>query len=576
MIIGSEGAGATAAIEANKRDLKITIVTKGQIAKSGATLTGGADISVDSKSLHDLEFKGTDTRDSKLVFFEDMVKAGKYLNNQKLVEIHVKEAPDRLKEVIDWGAEMWPTAFHASGHTYPRGAFIWGYRLANVLRDQAMERGIEIMEFIMITNLLTQNSKACGAIGINLLTGDFVVFKAKAIVLATGGMMEIYPYSTAPVELTGDGQAMAYHAGAELVDMEFPMFIPAVFAWPSSVQGILFPMVFSTAGKGYLQGWLLNKHGERFMKRWDPENMELTTRDIASIAIMTEILEGRGGPHGGVFVSLKHLPDNLIEYSKKWGIYKDWTFGTMDYKKFIPDLRKDALEATVACHFTNGGIKINESCETNIQGLFATGEVTGGVHGGCRLSGNAFTEFLVWGPRAGRAAAEYAEKTAEKKLNANEVEKLRKKVFLPLERDEGVRPAELKHRIQKLAWDNVGVIRSGAGLEEAIEEIERLKTEALPQLFTKNKSGISNREWVQALEVRNMLLGLEMHARSALMRKESRGAHYRTDFRMTDNKNWLANIVIRQVGEEMCLTTKPIIVTKLNPPINVTPYGRPR
>lgn len=576
LIIGSEGSGSMAAIEASKRNIRVVVVTKGRIRRSGATLTGGADISVDSKSLHDMGFKGTDLRDSQDIFFEDMVKSGKYMNNQKLVEVHVREAPARLKDLIDWGAKIWPMIFGASGHRFPRGAFIWGYEVSEVLKNEILKHNIEVMEYIMATDLLTHNNRVTGAVGLNIQTGDFIIFKAKAIVLATGGMMEIYPYSTAPVELTGDGQAMAYRAGAELVDMEFPMFLPAVFAWPPSMQGILFPYTFTTAGEGYIIGWLLNKHGQRFMKKWDPERMELTTRDIASIAIMSEVLEGRGSPHGGVYASVKHLPDNLIEYYKEWGLYKNFKWGTLDYKEFIPDLHKDAMEVIVAAHFTNGGIRINEYCETNIPGLFACGEVTGGLHGANRLSGNAFSEFLVWGTRAGAAAAEYALNSKVVTVDVNQVEKLRKRVYLPLERKEGLSPITLKKEIKKLAWNKVGVVRNRDLLEDAINEIERIKKQVIPQICLTNKEMIFNREWVDALEAESMINGLEMHARAALMRKESRGAHYRTDYPSTDNKNWFMNIIVKLVDTEMQLTTRPVIVPRMKPPDEIMPYWIPR
>lgn len=565
-----------AAIEASKRKLRITMVTKGRIRRSGATLTGGADISVDSRSLHEMGFEGCDPSDSPDIFFEDMVKSGKFLNNQRLVEIHVREAPARLKDLKNWGAKLWPSLAAGSGHKYPRGAVIWGYEVSDVLKKEVMKkRNIELMEYIMITDLLTDKDQGVGAVGINIRTGEFLIFKAKSVIIATGGMMEIYPYSTAPVELTGDGQAMAYRAGVELVDMEFPMFLPSVFAWPPSIQGILFPFAFTTAGAGYLLGWLLNKHGDRFMRKWDPERMELTTRDVASIAIMTEIFEGRGSPHGGVYASLKHLPDNIIEYYKEWGLYRDFKWGTLDYKEFIPDIRREAIEVVVACHFMNGGIKINENCETNVPGILAAGEVTGGVHGTNRLTGNAFTEFLVWGTRAGAAAAESALKREAVNINFDQVEKLRKKIFSPFKNNGKSSSIKLKKDIKEIAWKNVGVLREGTKLEAALTEIERIKTKILPQIHVSGDE-VFNREWIDALEAENMVVALEMCARAALIRTESRGAHYRTDYRLTDNKNWFKNIIVSQVGGKMELTIKPVVVTRMKPPMKIMSYWVPR
>jgi len=570
LIIGSGGAGCCAAIEASNYDVSVTIVTKGLFGKSGATLCGDADIEIDSKSLHELGLSGTDPNDNQDIFFEDIVKAGKYLNNQKLVEIFVKEAPERFKEHLDMGIKP-RYVFRTSGHSYPRGVVVPGTEYQKILSKEVKACGAEIIEETLITNILTKNGHVTGAVGLDIRTGDIIVFKAKSIILATGGLMRIYPITTAPEELTGDGFIMAYQAGAELVDMEFPMFLPGVFIWPPALRGIDFPFLVSTQRE--LRGWVLNKYGERFMEHWDPINKECTTRDVASVAMAIEILEGRGSPHGGVFVSLKHLPDNLIDYAAEWEIwYKDFKYGNFDLKKFLPDIKRHAMEAAPGSHFTNGGIKINEKCETNVRGLYAAGEVTGGVHGANRLSGNAFTEFIVFGHRAGRFAAEYAKNASFIDIDSNQLESARRNIILPLEREEGISPIKLKQRIQKLAWEKLGPVRTGNGLVEAIKEIKEMQNQA-QRLCTTCKDTVYNREWVEALQVKNMLLLLEIIARAAIMRTESRGAHYRRDFPNMDNVNWLKNIVIKQVAGEMHLETRPIVITKLIPPKGMFPYG---
>lgn len=570
LIVGSGGAGCCAAIEAGKHDVRVTQVTKGLFGKSGATLTGDADFDVDSKSLHDLfGFPGTDKNDNPDAFFEDMVKGGKYLNDQRLVEVHVKEAPERFKDFMDWGIKP-QYVFRSSGHRYPRGVVIPGVDYQRILDREVKAAGVEVIEETMITDLLTNKGQVAGAVGLNIRTGDFTVFKAKSVVLATGGLMRIYPITTAPEELTGDGYGMAYRAGAELINMEFPMFLPGCFVWPPALRGIDFPFLVSTERE--LRGWLLNKYGERFMERWDPVNMECTTRDIASVAMTIEVLEGRGSPHGGVYVSLKHLPDNLIEYAGEWAPwYKGFKYGNFDLKKLLPDLKKYAMEAVPASHFTNGGIKINEKCETNIKGLYAAGEVTGGVHGANRLSGNAFTEFAVFGVRAGRYAAEQAKGSSLVSVNEKQVKSLEKESLKPLE-NEGVKPIELRERIQKLSWEKLGPVRTNEGLRGAIKEIGNLKRQ-VEHIGTVCKDRRYNKEWVEAIQVKNMTLMLEMINRAALMRTESRGAHYQRDFPNTDNVNWLKNIIIKQVGGEMHLTSKPIIITKLSPPKEIFPYG---
>jgi len=561
-------------MEAIKPGVKVTVVTKGShIGRSGATVTGDADLDVDSRSLHErFGLPTADTRDSKDVFFSDILKGGKYLNNQKLVEIHVDEAPDRLQDLLDWGVKI-DGLIHASGHSYPRGVVIPGTKLMPVLRRVVSATDVELVCYTMITELLTNNGLVVGAVGINASTGEFVVFKAKAVVLCTGGAMRMYPYTTAPEELTGDGTSMAYRAGAELVDMEFPMFLPGAFPWPPAVKGVDIPFQLSTAG--YVCGWMLNRAGERFMQRWDPVHFERTTRDIASVAMMTEILAGRGSPHGGVYVSLKHLPDNLIDHLEDWMPPEFYLFyGGFKMKDYLPDLKKYAIESVPASHFFNGGVRINERCETNLPGLFASGEVTGGVHGANRLSGNAFTEMVLWGHRSGGFAAQYAKDMGESSIDTAQLEEYRQKTFAPLERTGGISQAELRQNLQQVAWEKAGVLRDGNSLEKALVEFVRMRDEDLSRVTVRAKERVFNREWLQVLELENMLLTMEMVCRTSILRTESRGALYRRDYPETDNINWLNNQIVSKKGDGVDIRSEPIVVTKAEPPKKILPYGR--
>lgn len=601
LIIGSEGAGSMAAISAydyaveHGSKLKITIVTKGRIGKTGATLTGGADISCDSRSLNELGFLNTNPEDSKEIFFKDVVKGGKYLNNQKLVKIFVEDAPERIKDLLAWGGGwegiergtqyLKKRAVYASGHSYARGAYQRGPRTMHVLKEQVKKRNVELIEYIMITDLLTTDNKISGAVGINLLTGEYFTFKTKAVVMATGGFLELYPYSTGPVELTGDGQAMAFRAGAELQEMEFPMFIPGAFIYPPSIVGDLAPFLLAAGGE--VHGWILNRKGERFMKRWDPEHMELTTRDIISIASMMEVMNGWGSPHGGVFYSLTHLPEDLVSYIRDQELnlknpkrQELTTRGephancphSTNYDDYFKELHRYSIEALAACHYSNGGIKVNERTETNIPGFFAGGECIGGMMGANRLSGNAFMEFFIWGYRAGRFAAEYALNSGEVNVNDQQVEKLREKIFAPLERNNGIKPIKFRRQLQKLAWEKVGIVRSGEGLNFAIREIKQMWND-IPCQFVSSKSKTYNREWFEALENENMLLCLELAARAALIRKESRGAHYRTDFPKTDYINWTKNIIVKLEDSKAKFMIVPAVITTFPPPQKITKYG---
>ena len=311
LIIGSEGAGARAAIAAHDAGAKVLIVTKGRIGGSGATLTALADMDVDSRSARDLLGFPGDLNDSPEIFFEDILIEGKYINNQKLVDVHVAEAPARIKELMDWGLKV-RDLVRNPGHRYPRGIHASGADMMRVLKKQVNQRKVEVLEDMMVVDLLTAEGGVAGALGLDLQSGEFIPLSAKATIIATGGGMMAYPIQTAPEELTGDGQAIAYRAGAELVDMEMVQFHPCNLLAPPAWRGIGFPFTIGPAGG--MDVWLLNKYGQRFMSKWDPERMEKATRDNLSIGIMTEVLEGHGTPSGDVFMSLKHLPTNLIDY----------------------------------------------------------------------------------------------------------------------------------------------------------------------------------------------------------------------------------------------------------------------
>jgi succinate dehydrogenase/fumarate reductase flavoprotein subunit len=569
LIIGSEGAGARAAIEVKNKGLNVVVVTKGYVGRSGATLTADADIDLDSKSCVELFGLPGDLQDSPEKFFEDIIIEGEYLNNQRLVEIHVKEAPKRIKELVSWGAKI-DKLTHAPGHKYPRGIWIPGTEFARVLKKEIKKRNISFFEHIMITDLIVENGKYSGAIGINMINGEFYLFQSKAVIICAGGAMRLYLHTTAPEELTGDALAMAFRSGVELIDMEFPMFLPYTLIQPPALDGVDFSYLLSA----YIEVHALNREGKRYMRDWDPSRLEKSTRDINSIAAGVEILKRRGSPNGGTYLSLKHLPDNLLSYSSMWfpeSISK-WKYGGFNMKEFLPDLNKNALETAPASHFWNGGIKIDEKCQTNILGIYAAGEGTGGINGANRISGNALTMTQVWGPRAGKYAAEYAEKNNYNKISIEIVMSLKNKYNGYIERKDGVNPIEIRKRIRKLAWENVGIVRDGKILKEAIKEISILKCNITKQ-STKYKGRIYNKEWIEALQNENMLQVLEIVAKSSLIRNESRGALYRVDYQETNNVDWIKNINVKKCGEEMEVRLEPSIITSMKPTKEVHKYG---
>ncbi|MEL7565941.1 MAG: FAD-binding protein [Dehalobacterium sp.] len=572
VIIGSEGAGARAALEVKKAGLEPLIVTKGMIGRCGSTVTAGADVDVDSKSIKEALGLNGDIRDSKETFFEDIIIEGKYINNQKLVEAHVEEAPDRVKEMMDWGMKV-TNVLHGPGHRYPRGVYTSGQEMMRVLAREVKRANIKIYEHFMATDLVKKDGKVVGIVGLDLSTGEFVTISAKAVIIATGGGMMMYPVQTAPEDITGDGQAMAWRAGASLVDMEMIQFLACTFITPLAWKGLTFPFTIGP-GVGGMEIWLMNKFGARFMSKWDPERMEHSTRDKLAIGIMNEVIDGLGSPAGGVYYSLKHLPDEIVD---RYPIERndpylkpDWSFKGFQFKELIESMKKGkSIEVGPACHFFMGGIKINKQCETTLPGLYGAGEVCGGTHGGNRLSGNACTQILVQGKRAGENAAAYAKTCCHEEMSPAEVERLKQRVVGPIQRDcIGASAFELKKQIQNVAWQKVGVVRTGENLISALDDIAEIKKQ-IPGIGCRAKNRIYNKEWIDALQVESLITLLEMTTKSALLRKESRGAHFRRDAIKIDNENWLKNIIIDNKHGEVVTSCVPLMITSFIPPKEV-------
>jgi succinate dehydrogenase/fumarate reductase flavoprotein subunit len=567
LVIGSEGAGARAAIAAADAGVAVTIVTKGRQARSGATLTGAADLDVDSATLHRLIGRG-DPDDSPDAFFRDIVIEGKYLNDQPLVEAHVGDVPRRAEELLGWGLRIYDLRQNP-GHSYPRNMYTSGHDLAMLLRRETRKRAITVVEDTLVTDLLVADGRVVGAMALDLRSGESDVLRAKAVVLATGGGHNLFSSTTGPEDLTGDGQAMALRAGAALVNMEMTQFIPTTIINPPMARGNLFP--FLLGPNDGLHYWLLNKKGERFMARWDPERMERSTRDLLSIGIMTEVQEGRGGPEGGVYYSLAHLPKNLIEDFARWGakpfIKADWSAHGHNFREVVDRLKAgDAIEVSAAAHFFMGGVQINERTEAGLPGLFAAGEVTGGIHGANRLSGNAFTQIVTQGARAGEEAAAFARREGDAPPpSPSALAIAEERVESPLRRNGGVVAFELRHELQEVADTRVGVLRTGAGLEEAVTRIEALRRDALPRVSSRVRNRRFNPELVECLQVENMLTTLLAIARTALLREESRGAHFRRDFPQMDNARWLCNTIATLHGDTLELATAPVRITNLRP-----------
>jgi len=563
LVVGGAGAGLRAAIGAGEKGVRTLLISKGYVARSGASLLAGADLTLDGKSLHELGFPG-EPKDTKDKFFNDIVTQGFYLNNQRLVEIYVEDAPKRVKELLDLGIKV--------SLSEERAIFTSGPSILNALLRKAKEIGVEIMDEVMLIDLLTKNRRILGALGLNIKTGDLIVFRSKAVVLATGGWHKAYSPNAGSRELAGDGHAAAYRAGAELANMEFVTFCCNVLYWPPKWRGIIFPYLLHLL----VGGKLVNNKGEGFLSKYDPTVVKFGTsmewnKSFVSIATALEVLEGRGSPHGGVYYEVGDISWEEFE-SRVTKYYPNWKYKGIDFSELGKMLKeKRPVEVGPAAEYFEGGIVVNEKFETSVSGLFAAGECTVSLFGANRVAA-ATTEMLVEGAVAGQSAAEFARKAEMPEIDEKQVERLKEKVFSPLKREEGIKPANLKQKIQRMAHVKLGPVRNREGIEEFIQFIEMVKKKELPRLYTTSKSRRYNREWIESLELDNILQVLEISAKSALMRTESRGVHYRLDHPYTDNNNWLKEIIVKRVGDEMSVTTRPVTVTKLSPPSGVIPY----
>jgi succinate dehydrogenase/fumarate reductase flavoprotein subunit len=532
VVVGSGAAGLIAAEEAAKHGLSVALVTKGQVGRSGATATITGDISVDGKTIREyLGLRGNDS-DSDRDFYEDTMKGGAYLNQSALVESMIGHVGEELKPLLDAGLKVAGIG-HAPGHRFPRGVLISGMQLLQILTKRAVAAGVRFRDEFYVTDVLRNADAVSGIAGIDLRTGEVHSLTAKTVILATGGSAMIHPFRTAPEELVGDGYRIALRAGAELIDMEMIQFLPCCLVNPPLWRGIQFPWIIGPQSS--TRAWLLNRYGERFMARYDPERMELSTRDKISIACVREVQEGRGGPGGGVLMSWAHLPHDILDFLPKWYgkplLRETWHWEGFDFRPLIERIKQGyAVEVAPASHFNMGGVRIDANCETAVPGLFACGEIAGGVHGANRLSGNACSQFLVQGRIAGRHAARFANATAMPEINAADWKEKLAEVEAPLIASDGVQPHTLADKIQDIANRTLNVVRNGKDIAQGLNEIRALRSDELPKVFSASKDRAYNRNWIDAQEVQSAALTVEAIAMSAVIREESRGAHYRNDF----------------------------------------------
>ena len=529
LIIGSGGAGSRAAIEVDDAGLKATIVSKGLSFRSGCTgmAEGG----------YNAVFKTVDKDDSIEAHIKDTMKGGSYLNDKELVEILVKESPKRLIDLENYGAlfdrqesgEIDQRPF--GGQTYRRTCYQGdrtGAELLNALKEEIIKRGIDCIEEVMVTSLVTDKNQVIGATGLDLKDSSLIYFKAKSVILASGGAGQLYPVTSNTFQKNGDGFAIAYRAGANLVDMEQIQFHPTGMVAPESKKGVLVTEAVRAEG-----GKLINSEGERFMSKYAPEKMELATRDVVARSIYQEIIEGRGTENGGVYLDISHLDDDYIDEKLETMVLQFDNVGV--------DIKHEPIEVAPTAHHFMGGVKINSDASTSLENLYGAGEVCGGVHGANRLGGNALADTQVFGKIAGLSASQAA-KGSELKTNDEQVKAEASRIESLIKKG-SIKPQEFKNNIKKLMWEKVAIVRDEKTLNEALKELLDMQKD-LEDLDVSDKTQY-NTDLVTALEVINMVDICILSVKSAILRRESRGAHYRSDFPET-NDEWKKSIVMNK------------------------------
>ena len=551
IIIGAGGAGLRAAIEAAAQGVSVGLICKSLLGKAHTVMAEGGVAAA---------LGNVDERDNWRVHFADTMRGGQYLNNWRMAELHAQEAPDRVRELEGWGALMDRTPDgkilqrNFGGHAYPRLAHVGdrtGLEMIRTLQDHGIHQGLDVHMEVTVTRLLMDGERCVGAFAYDREKGRFKVFKAKAVVLATGGIGRAFLVTSNSWEYTGDGHSLAYHVGAELIDMEFVQFHPTGMVWPPSVRGIL--VTEGVRGEG---GILTNSEGKRFMfddipplyvdqTADTPEEgwryvmgdrdarrpPELLTRDHVARKIVKEVKEGRGSPHGGVFLDISWIKEHIK--GSEAHIKKKLPSMYHQFKELAGiDITKEPMEVGPTTHYVMGGIRVDADTQmtTTVPGLFAAGECGGGLHGANRLGGNSLSDLIVFGKRAGEYAAKFSQENGAVTVRDDEVDAAAREAVAPLERDPGadVGPFRLQYELQELMQDKAGIAREEEGLSEAAAAIQKLKVRADAMGIGGNRE--FNPGWHTALDLKSLMTVAEAVVVGARARKESRGAHSRLDY----------------------------------------------
>jgi len=548
LVIGAGGAGLRAAIEASVAGVRVGLVCKSLLGKAHTVMAEGGIAAA---------LANVDERDNWKVHFADTMRGGQYVNQWRMAELHAKEAPDRVRELEAWGAVFDRTKDgrilqrHFGGHKYPRLAHVGdrtGLEMIRTLQDHGVHQGIDVYMEHTVLSLLKDGDRVVGAFGYERERGRFKIFRAKAVVLATGGIGRAYKITSNSWEYTGDGHALAYDAGADLIDMEFVQFHPTGMVWPPSVMGIL--VTEGVRGEG---GILTNKEGRRFMFDAIPENYrahtadneeegwrycqggkdarrppELLTRDHVSRCIVREIKEGRGSPHGGVFLDISWIKQKLPNAAEH--IKRKLPSMYHQFKQLADiDITEQPMEVGPTTHYIMGGVHVDPDTQmSRVPGLFAAGECAAGINGANRLGGNSLSDLLVFGKRAGEFAAKFAKENSLGKIDNGRIESVAHEALAPFERRDGENPYQVQKDLQDTMQNLVGIVRNESEMREALGKIDDFKKRAERAAVTGNRE--YNPGWHTALDLENLLTVSEAITRAALERKESRGAQFRDDY----------------------------------------------
>ena len=552
LVIGAGGAGLRAAIEASSAGVSVGLICKSLLGKAHTVMAEGGMAAA---------MGNVDDRDNWKVHFTDTMRGGQYVNNWRMAELHAKEAPDRVRELEAWGAVFDRTKDgkilqrNFGGHRYPRLAHVGdrtGLELIRTLQDHGIHQGIEVYMEVTVLSLLKDGDRVVGCLAYEREHGRFRVFKAKAVILATGGIGRAYKITSNSWEGTGDGHALAYDAGAELIDMEFIQFHPTGMVWPPSVRGIL--VTEGVRGEG---GILKNSEGKRFMFDDIPANYkdqtadtpeegwryvtgdkdarrppELLTRDHVARCIVREVKEGRGSPHGGVFLDIAWIKEKIQNAPEH--IKKKLPSMYHQFKQLANlDITTTPMEVGPTTHYVMGGIRVDSDTQAStIPGLFAAGECAAGINGANRLGGNSLSDLIVFGKRAGEYAAIFAKENGHGTLDGSEIDQKTRTALESFEREGGENPYTIQQDLQELMQANVGIVRTHDEMIQALNGIDQLRNRSARTFVPGNID--FNPGWHTALDLHNLLVVSEAIARAGIERKESRGGHFRDDFPAKD------------------------------------------